>query len=203
MPLLSRPLCFCPHGGSACVWLAVAACAFSTKTSITASIAGGCWHDAVRLRRRREERRCARTQQRQCCAAAGAGSGASAEEPPRAQQHGSAGDSAWQRSQEWWARLLLTLPLELSAIGAKTEAHWLRRRNRSSWWRSNARFPKARRLCHVQALGSPLPRVEPGAGTAGGHMPFLSLLVKGHVALRHCDSEVVGRHTASFSVLSA
>ncbi|KAK9832801.1 hypothetical protein WJX81_002274 [Elliptochloris bilobata] len=40
-----------------------------------------------------------------------------------------------------WARLLLTLPLELSAIGAKTEAHWLQRRNRSSWWRSN-RFPK-------------------------------------------------------------
>ena len=200
MPLLSSPLCFCPHGATACVWLAVAACAFSTKTSYTASIAGGCWHDAVRLRRRREERRCARTQQRQCCAAAGAGSGASAEEPPRAQQHGSAGDSAWQRSQEW-ARLLLTLPLELSAIGAKTEAHWLRRRNRSSWWRSNARFPKARCLCLVQALGCPLPRVEPGAGTAGGHKPLLSLLQE--ACVRHCDSEVVGRHSASFSALSA
>ena len=167
---------------------------FTLIKSRTDLAAGGCWHDAARLRRRREERRYARTQQRQCCAAAGAGSGAGAEEPPRAQQHGSARDSAWQRSQEW-ARLLLTLPLELSAIGAKTEAHWLRRRNRSSWWRSNARFPKARRTCHVRALGSAL-HVKPVAGRKAVNLETSCILadcegVSGAV-------NTVGWHIATF-----
>ena len=164
MPVLFRPSASAHMGEQhACGWQLPRVRSRPSR-SAAALVAGGCWHDAARLRRRRDERRCTRTQQRQCRAAAGAGSGARAEEPPRPPQHGSAGNSAWQRSQEW-ARLLLTLPLELSAIGAKTEAHWLRRRNRSSWWRSNARFPKARRLhaaCERWAPPSP-------CGASGRH----------------------------------
>ena len=40
-----------------------------------------------------------------------------------------------------WAHLLLELPLELAAVGARTNERWLRKRKRSHWW-SKGPFPK-------------------------------------------------------------
>ena len=41
-----------------------------------------------------------------------------------------------------WASMLLELPLELAALGSKTNPYWLRKRKRSHWW-SRGEFPKA------------------------------------------------------------
>jgi len=109
--------------------------------------------DALRQRRRGAQQRGSRGAQRwQCRAGADAGG-----EPPAAGEGGAGRGGA---SSEW-ARLLLTLPLELSAIGAKTEAHWLQRRNRSRWWRGNSklrvRAPRAAlRTRPVQACAGPV-----------------------------------------------
>ncbi|KAK9820325.1 hypothetical protein WJX72_008977 [[Myrmecia] bisecta] len=40
-----------------------------------------------------------------------------------------------------WVNLMLTLPLELAATAARTDQHWLQKRNRKRWW-SKEHFPK-------------------------------------------------------------
>ena len=50
-----------------------------------------------------------------------------------------------------WASMLLELPLELAAIGSKTNPYWLRKRKRSHWW-SRQTFPKASHLWLCQYL---------------------------------------------------
>ena len=50
-----------------------------------------------------------------------------------------------------WAHLLLNLPLEVAAAGARTNALWLKKRKRSHWW-SRQEFPRVG--LHILVLGT-------------------------------------------------
>ena len=62
---------------------------------------------------------------------------------------GSSGEASTSRdastqarvTSQSWANLLLELPLELAAVGGRTNERWLRKRKRSRWW--SRKFPKA------------------------------------------------------------
>lgn len=171
------------------MWLAPLA--FNARPDALCLPPGRCVHELPRLQRWRGGRRCMHGQPRQCSAAADASANASSGNSEKEQMgagtngdsgRGSAGGSASLRSQEW-ARLILMLPLELSAIGAKTEAHWLQRRNKSSWWRSN-QFPRARARDPPPLLSPPLQWPHStlavlGAEQARAWCPWLSALHAG------------------------